>query len=93
MDLKVDGTVQSRLQTGQTKQRAVPWFVLQVFTEAFRLKQVGLLHADVSAPGQEVGSVVACEEGAWRGIPLAGHLPCGKQLSWGKKSSLSHSGP
>lgn len=56
------------------------------FTEALGLEQVGLLHADVAAPGQEVGGVVAGEEGTRRGVALACDLP-GKQLKrrWGKK--------
>lgn len=57
-----------------------------VLTEALGLEQVGLLHADVAAPGQEVGGVVAGEEGTWRGVALARYLPRGKQLKGGKKS-------
>lgn len=62
---------------------------LLVQHEAFRLKQVGLLHTDVSAPGQEVGGVVASKEGAWRGIPLACYLPCRKQLAKRRGAALS----
>lgn len=57
-------------------------------TEALRLKQVGLLHANVATPGQEVGSVVAGEEGPWGGVPLACNLPRGKELS-GKMNSVN----
>lgn len=49
-------------------------------TEALRLKEVGLLHADVAAPGQEVGGVVTGKEGTWRGTALERHFSCGKQL-------------
>lgn len=57
-----------------------------VLTEALGLEQVGLLHADVAAPGQEVGGVVAGEEGTRRSVALARHLPRGKQLKGGKQS-------
>lgn len=53
---------------------------MKALTESLRLKQVGLLHADVAAPSQEVGGVVAREEGARGGVPLARNLPHGKQL-------------
>lgn len=53
------------------------------FTEALRLKQVGLLHADAATPGQEVGGVVPSEEGTWRGVPLARHRLGGEELSGG----------
>lgn len=53
---------------------------MKALTESLRLKQVGLLHADVAAPSQEVGGVVAGEEGARGGVPLARNLPHGKQL-------------
>lgn len=53
-------------------------------TEALRLKQVGLLHADEATPGQEVGGVVASKEGTWRGVSLTCNFPRGEQLS-GKK--------
>lgn len=55
-----------------------------LLTEALRLEQVGLLNADMAAPGQEVGGVVAGEEGPWRSAALARHLPRGKQLNGGK---------
>lgn len=57
-------------------------------TEALRLKQVGLLHANVATPGQEVGGVVASEEGTWRGVPFTCNLPRGKELS-GKMNPMN----
>lgn len=57
-------------------------------TEALGLKQVGLLYANVATPGQEVGGVVASEEGTWRGVPLTCNFPRGKQLS-GKINSMN----
>lgn len=60
-----------------------------VLTEALGLEQVGLLHANVAAPGQEVGGVVAGEEGTRRGVTFARHLPRGEQLNGGRKISVS----
>lgn len=54
-------------------------------TEALRLKQVRLFHADVAAPGQEVGGVVASKEGTRRGVPLACYLPRGEKLRGGRE--------
>lgn len=62
-----------------------------VLTEALRLKQVGLLHADLTAPGQEVGSVVTGKEGTWRSAALERHLPGGKQLNGEEQLSSTQS--
>lgn len=58
-----------------------------VLTEALRLEQVGLLNANMAAPGQEVGGVVTGEEGTRRSAALARHLPRGKQLNGEKKKT------
>lgn len=60
-----------------------------VLTESLRLKQVGLLHANVAAPGQEVGGVVAGEEGTRRSAALARHLPRRKQLNEKNKTKTN----
>lgn len=62
------------------------------FTEAVRLKQVGLVHADVSTPGEEVGCVVPSEEGPWRGVTLARNLSDWKELNGKRKIHSEHHG-
>lgn len=58
--------------------------------ETLRLEQVGLLHPDLSTPGQEVGGVVPSKERSWGRVSLAGHLSSGEELAELRRAALGN---